>query len=88
MMGLEDLRHQQNAEKNFNKLRQELRMNSVSLEDLRHEVIKKEDLNLKLKTLLELSNKVDRDVSIFQPFVKFEAFSANLVELLNSLEHS
>ena len=83
----------QNAEKNFEqnsaKIDAEVTMMWMGLEDLRRQVIAKEDLNLKLKKLLELSNNVDGDISIFRPFVESDAFSdANLVELSNSLEHS
>jgi len=83
----------QNAEKTLeqtsSKIDAEVTMMWMGLEDLRRQVSEKEKLNLKLKKLLKLSNNVDRDISIFQPFVESEACSdANLVELSNSLEHS
>jgi len=83
----------QNSERNFEqtsaKIDAEVTMMWMGLEDLRRQVIEKEDLNLKLKKLLELSNNVDGDISIFRPFAESDSFSdANLVELSNSLEHS
>jgi hypothetical protein len=76
-------------EQNSEKINSEVTSAWMGLEELRCQVIEKEKLNRKLKTLIELSNSLDGDISVFRPFVDSDNFSAkDLVELSSSLEHS
>ena len=83
----------QNAEKsleeNSAKIDAEVKSVWLGLEELRCQALEKEELNRKLKKLLELSNNIDGDIAVFVPFVESEIFSdKELFELSNSLEHS
>ena len=76
-------------EQNSDKMDAEVTAAWMGLEELRCRVIEKEKLNRKLKKMIELSNSLDGEISVFRPFVDSDNLSAkNLIELSTSLEHS
>ena len=80
---------EKSLEQNSVKIDAEVKSVWMGLEELRCQALEKEELNRKLKKLLELSSNIDGDISVFVPFVESEIFSdKDLVELSNSLEHS
>ena len=76
-------------EHNSEKVDQEVASSWLHLEELRRKVLEVDDKNLKLAKLIDLSASLEKEISIFRPFVEANVFSdKNLVDLSNSLERS